>query len=58
MPTIKFSDGVSFDTSGALRVERRSDGLYVVGAGMLCAVDTYEEGAKMIADLKKTEDPE
>lgn len=50
---MKFSDGMSFDTSGPLRVEHRSDGYYVVGGGMLMAVDTYEEGKKYIEDRKE-----
>jgi len=45
---MKFSDGVEFDTSGPLRVEKRRDGYYVVGEGKLCAVSSYEEGEKMI----------
>lgn len=32
--TLKFSDGMQFDTSGLLRIENRSDGLYVVGKGV------------------------
>jgi hypothetical protein len=47
-----FSDGMTFDTSGPYRIEGRSDGLYVVGNGMLCAVDTVEEGERMIATLE------
>ena len=47
---LKFSDGMSFDTSGPLRVEHRSDGYYVVGNGRMFAVDTYEEGRKYIAE--------
>jgi len=28
---MKFSDGMEFDLSGPMRIEERSDGLYVVG---------------------------
>ena len=49
---MRFSDGMSFDTSGPLRVERRSDGYYVVGNGMLCPVDSYEDGQELIKSLK------
>ena len=49
---LDFNDGVSFETSGELRIERRRDGLYVVGGGMLCAVDTHEEGKAVIEKLK------
>ena len=33
------------------RIEQRSDGFYVVGQGMLCPVDSREEGLLFIADL-------
>jgi len=46
--TLRFSDGMEFNTSGPLRITRRSDGLYVVGNGMLCAVDSPEEGRELI----------
>jgi len=46
-----FTDGVSFDTSGPLRIERRHDGLYVVGGGMLIPIATREEGDRFIAML-------
>ena len=35
---LRFTDGVEFDTSGGLRAERRHDGWYVVGGGMLIPV--------------------
>ena len=41
---LRFSDGMEFDTNGEMRVEKRSDGYYVVGGGMMFAVDTREEG--------------
>lgn len=50
---MKFSDGMEFDTSGELRIVRKSDGLYLVGKGMLIPIDTVEEGLKMIEDDKK-----
>lgn len=34
MTKLRFSDGMEFDTSGPLRKERRSDGLYIVGEGL------------------------
>jgi len=49
---LKFSDGMSFDTSGKQRIERRSDGLYVVGKGMLIPVNSIEE-ANDIIDKEK-----
>ena len=50
MSQLKFSDGEIFDLSGDLRVELRSDGYYVLGQGMMMAVDTLEQGQKIIAD--------
>ena len=50
MSQLKFSDGETFNLSGPLRVELRSDGYYVVGQGMMMAVDTLEQGQKVIAD--------
>ena len=50
MSQLKFSDGMIFDLSGPLRVELRSDGYYVVGQGMMMAVDTLEQGQKVIVD--------
>jgi hypothetical protein len=44
---------VEFDTGGALRIEERHDGLYVVGQGILAAVDTREEGEELIRRLKE-----
>lgn len=50
---MRFSDGMEFDTSGPYRITRKSDGLYVVGNGMLCPVDSYEEGEKLIESLTR-----
>lgn len=46
---IKFSDGMTFDTSGPLRVTLRSDGYYVIGEGMMIPVSSREEGLEIIA---------
>ncbi len=51
MSQLKFSDGMTFDLSGDLRVEFRSDGYYVLGQGMMMAVNTLEQGKKIIADI-------
>jgi hypothetical protein len=48
---MKFSDGVSFDTTGELRIQWRPDGLYVVGRGMLIPVNSKEEGRELISKL-------
>ena len=50
MSQLKFSDGETFNLSGELRVELRSDGYYVLGQGMMMAVNTFEEGQKVIVD--------
>ena len=51
MPTLKFTDGVSFDTDGPYRVERRHDGYYVVGNGLLMPVRSVEDGDQFIAEI-------
>ena len=53
MGMLRCDDGISFDTSGPLRVERRSDGYYVVGEGMMCPVDTYREGQEWIQQMNE-----
>ena len=50
MSKLKFSDGEEFDLSGPLRVELRYDGYYVLGENMMMAVNTLEQGEKVIAD--------
>jgi hypothetical protein len=48
---MKFNDGMTFDTSGALRVVHKRDGYYVMGNGMLIPVDSAEEGLEEIRIL-------
>jgi hypothetical protein len=50
--TIEFSDGIKFDTSGELRLEKRFDGWYVVGQGMLVPVKNKAEGEALLASKK------
>ena len=45
---MKFSDGMEFDLSGPMRIEERSDGLYVVGNNMLIPVNSIEDGLSII----------
>jgi hypothetical protein len=52
---LRFSDGVQFDTGGELRIERRFDGLYVVGRGMLMPIDSRAEGEEFIAQRERRE---
>jgi hypothetical protein len=64
MSKLTFTDGVSFDTAGQLRIEHRRDGLYVVGDGMLCPVVDAEAGRVLLRELRtertitKIEEPE
>ena len=53
---MEFSDGMKFDTSSKIHVERRHDGYYVVGKGMLIPVETYEEGMEIINEMKGGEE--
>ena len=53
MSQLKFSDGMTFDLSGELRVELRSDGYYVLGQGMMMAVDTLEQGQEYVSKSKQ-----
>lgn len=50
---IKFTDGMSFDTNGPPRLERKSDGWYVVGKGMLIPVASREEGLQTIKEMEQ-----
>lgn len=51
--TLRFSDGVSFNTEGPMRIESRHDGLYVVGRGFLIPINTMEEGHSIIQRFNK-----
>ena len=55
---MRFSDGMTFDTSGPLRLTRRSDGWYVVGEGLLCPVNSVEEGERFIERMEKRKQQE
>ena len=56
MDTIKFSDGIGFNTNTPyLRVERKCDGYYVVGRNMLIPVDSYEDGNQVIDSILAAE---
>lgn len=52
MSKLTFSDGETFDLSGELRVELRNDGWYVLGQGIMMAVNTYQEGLEWISRKK------
>ena len=54
MATLRFNDGMSFDTSGPLRLSLRHDGMYVVGEGMLVPVRDEAEGRQLIENIDKS----
>jgi hypothetical protein len=49
---LKFSDGENFDTETELHIEKRKDGYYVVGNGMLIPCDDREDAKKTLEDMK------
>jgi hypothetical protein len=49
---LRFDDGMEFDTDGELRVVHRSDGWYVVGQGILVAVDDPQDGARLVEKVR------
>ena len=49
---LRFSDGITIDTRGDLRILTLIDGPYVVGEGMLIPVSTKEEGINVIKEMK------
>lgn len=53
MTRLRFTDGMEIDTSGEYRVIYKRDGLYVVGHGFMCAVDSRTEGQEMIDEMEK-----
>ena len=54
MATLRFNDGMSFDTGGPLRLSLRHDGMYVVGEGMLVPVRDAAEGRQLIENIGKS----
>ena len=51
--SVKFSDGMIFDTSIKARIVRKSDGLYIVGDGIICPINSLEEGKQILESFKK-----
>jgi hypothetical protein len=54
--SLEFSDGVKFDTDGPLRIEKRWDGYYVVGRGMLMFSGSREEALEDLAEMKAVQE--
>jgi len=52
---LRFSDGVTIDTTGELRVLRLRDGYYVVGEGMCIPAADREDALEMIKELKRAD---
>lgn len=46
--SLKFNDGMEFDTSGPLRPEEREDGWYVIGKGYLIPVKDEDDANETI----------
>jgi hypothetical protein len=51
MSRINFSDGISIETSGHLRILHLKDGYYVVGEGNLIPVDDRADGQQTISNM-------
>lgn len=49
--SVKFNGGVEIKNSGPLTIIKKEDGFYVVGDDLVCAVESVEEGQKLIRDL-------
>ena len=54
---LHFTDGVSINTSGPLRILLLDDGAYVVGQGNLIPVDSQEEAEERIARMNADRKP-
>ena len=53
MSVLRFSDGMTINTDGKLRVIRKKDGYYVVGEGMCMPVESREEGNEIVEQLNE-----
>ena len=47
---------MSFDTTGKMHIVYKTDGMYVVGEGMLIPIDSEEEGKQIIESCTKKEE--
>ena len=54
MNELKFSDGITIDQSGTLRIIKKIDGYYVIGRGLSCPVSCIKEGHEVIEMLEST----
>ena len=53
MSILRFSDGITIDTSGELRARKLKDGWYVVGEGMLIPVRDLKDAKQTILSLNQ-----
>ena len=53
MSKLKFSDGITIDTSGPYRVISMKDGMYVVGQGCCISVENGKEAFEIIKLFKE-----
>jgi hypothetical protein len=56
--SLRFSDGVTIDTTGEPRVLQLSDGYYAVGKGILIPVSTKDAAEFMVQRMSKWEPKE
>ena len=54
MDKLRFSDGITIDQSGTLRIIKKIDGYYVIGRGLSCPVSSIKEGHEVINMLTST----
>ena len=54
MSKLTFSDGITIDMSGTLRIIKKIDGYYVIGRGLSCPVSSIKEGHEVIEMLEST----
>ena len=54
MSKLTFSDGITIDMSGTLRIIKKIDGYYVIGRGLSCPVNSIKEGHEVIEMLEST----
>lgn len=55
---LRFSDGITIDTSGEPRVLRLNDGYYAVGKGILIPVDNLQSAEFMVQRMERWEPSE
>lgn len=53
---LHFTDGMTINTEGPYRVILEKDGYYVVGHGLLNAVEDSLSGYKLVEELEKKRD--